>query len=473
MDHYCSEVLNFEETMGSFIQTQDSAKDRRVVLEEALRKAQSQYVQDQPLSQASHAEACKYLPGGNTRTVLHNNPFPPTIASGDGNKLVTVDGQQYTDFLGEFTAGIYGHNHPVIRRAIDDALDRGWNLGGRTDMEGQLAKAICERFPQIQKVRFVNSGTEANMMAIATAIFYTKRSKILIFHQGYHGSTISGRILEGKASLNIPHDFVLAPYNNVNQTEKIIRDLPQDSLAAILVEPMLGSGGCFVGKESFLQYLRMTSSALGALLIFDEVMTSRLSYFNMGLTERITPDMMTLGKWVGGGMSFGAFGGHEDIMHLYDPRTGHLDHPGTFNNNVLSMSAGIAGCGLLTQEVLSKLNQLGALMTLEVDKVIRKYNIRGVIPIAPIIDESSIPPLEAPPKMFVTGAGSLMNIHFTGPEKDLLQALFWHHMLQNGIYLAQRGFIALNLEITPQDVNQFVKAVDNFCQTWQDWLTST
>ncbi len=232
-----------------------------------------------------------------------------TFASGCGNKLVTVDGHEYIDFLGEYTAGIYGHSHPIIRKAIEDALDKGWNLGGHNKMEQELAKIICKRFHPMERVRFVNSGTEANMMAIATAIAYTKRSKLLIFHKGYHGSTISGHQIEGKPSINLPHDFVVAPYNDVQGTRRIIDELPCNSLAAILVEPMLGSGGCFTGKETFLLYLRRASSELGALLIFDEVMTSRLSHFDLGLTERIVPEMMTLGKWVGGGMSFGAFGG--------------------------------------------------------------------------------------------------------------------------------------------------------------------
>jgi glutamate-1-semialdehyde 2,1-aminomutase len=454
------------------MQAHASSNGHHASLEEALDKVQNQYAQDHPLSLVSHSEACKYLPGGNTRTVLFTNPFPLTFDSGHGNKVVTIDGHEYTDFLGEYTAGIYGHNHPVIRKAIDDALDKGWNLGGHNELERKLAQVICERFPSMQKVRFVNSGTEANMMAIATAVAYTKRSKILIFQTGYHGSTISGSLLKGRPSVNLPHDFVIAPYNDVEKTRRTIHDLPPDSLAAVLVEPMLGSGGCFIGTEIFLHYLRTISSKLGALLIFDEVMTSRFFSHGSGLARRITPDMMTLGKWVGGGMSFGAFGGHQDIMSLYDPRTGQLGHPGTFNNNVLSMSAGIAGCGLLSYEALENLNSLGARMTSEVEGIFAKYNIRGVTPIAPILDETSLAKSEAPPKMFITGAGSLMNIHFSGPDKELFQGLFWHHMLQQDIYMAQRGFIALSIEIGPDDVGQFVKAVESFCQTWQHFLAA-
>ncbi len=157
-------------------------------------------------------------------------------------------------------------------------------------------------------------------------------------------------------------------------------------------------------------------------------------------------------------------------MRLYDPRSDQLDHPGTFNNNVLSMSAGIAGCNLLSHDVLDDLNQLGRLMKHKIDKIFTINDISGTTPSGPIIDEASIPSSMAPPKMFITGAGSLMSIHFTGPEKQLLQGLFWQHMLQHGIYLAQRGFIALSIGINSHDVDQFVKAVEDFCQKWTRFL---
>lgn len=457
--------------MESVNQAQPAARAYRPILEEALHRAHAQYIRDHPLSLLSHKEACKYMPGGNTSTVLYTNPFPLSFSSGFGCLLFTLDGQQYIDFLGDFSAGIYGHSHPVIRKAIDDALDRGWNMGGHNQLEHELAQVLCKRFPPLQMVRFVNSGTEAVMISIATAIAFTKRSKVLLFHKGYRGSTISGRFSAGRQSINLPHEFVLAPYNDIVRTKTIIEDLPPDSLAAIVVEPMLGSGGCFVGKENFLKYLRQVSSKLGALLIFDEVMTSRLFYFDMGLTRPIIPDMMTLGEWVGGGMPFGAFGGRRNIMALYDPRTCQLEHSGTFNNNVLSMSAGIAGCDLLTKERLGELNRNGALMTQEIDNLLKRYQVKGVKPIAPVEDEAMVI-AEAPPKIFITGAGSLMNIHFSGPEKDLLQALFWHHMLQNGIYLAERGFIALSIELQPAEIDLFVRAVESFCQTWQEYLAN-
>jgi glutamate-1-semialdehyde 2,1-aminomutase len=363
-------------------------------------------------------------------------------------------------------------------------------------MEAQLAQIVCERFPAIEKVRFVNSGTEANMIAIGTALIHTGKSKILVFKKGYHGSTISSHSADGKPSLNLPHDFVSAPYNDVPATRAILDALPKDSLAAILVEPMLGSGGCFAGKLEFLQLLRAEATRHKALLIFDEVMTSRLSYHGYSDKIGIRPDLMTIGKWVGGGMSFGAFGGRDDIMNIFDPRLGKVEHAGTFNNNVMSMSAGIAGCTLLDEQRIDDLNSRGERMRRAIEAQLADWGIKGVVPEAPMADDASADhnenghfngqlyqnsdetssanksitdPVKAP-KMFVAGVGSLMTVHFTGPHKATLQGLFYHHMLRKGIYIAQRGFIALSIEITDRHIDEFVEALKEFCEAWVELL---
>ena len=370
-------------------------------------------------------------------------------------------------------------------------------------MEAQLAQIVCERFPAIEKVRFVNSGTEANMIAIGTALVYTRKKKILVFEKGYHGSTISGRSADGKPSLNLPHEFVTAPYNDVSATRATIEALPKNSLAAILVEPMLGSGGCFAGKTGFLELLRAEAMKHNALLIFDEVMTSRLSYRGYGDKIGIRPDLMTIGKWVGGGMSFGAFGGREDIMNIFDPRLGKLEHAGTFNNNVMSMSAGIAGCTLLDEIRIDELNSRGERMRRLIEEQLAGWGIGGAIPEAPMTDNvpatsdltqnygghsneqlfhngdrnaekssatSSTGPSLAAPKIFITGVGSLMMIHFTGSYKAMLQGLFYHHMLKKGIHIAQRGFIALNIEINDGHIHHFVGSLNEFCEAWAELL---
>lgn len=288
---------------------------------------------------------------------------------------------------------------------------------------------------------------------------------------GYHGSTICGKAPSNKASINLPHDFVLGTYNDVQGTEELVYSLPKDSLAAILVEPMLGSGGCLAGTSEFLTTLRRLADETKALLIFDEVMTSRLGYHGLGNKMGVTPDLMTLGKWVGGGMSFGAFGGKKDIMALYDPRTGSLEHPGTFNNNIFTMTAGVAGCGLLTAERLDALNSLGDSMRQRIEAALSKRGIHGAVPSSPVTDDmQSAQHARHPPKMFVAGVGSLMNIQFAGPDREVLLGLFYHHMLSHGIYMAQRGFIALNIMLTDQDVAACLQAIEAFCDNFEPTL---
>ena len=344
---------------------------------DALAQAHSIYSSLNPASHDAFVSSCKHLPGGNTRTVLHANPFPLTFASGNGCTLTSLDGNTYIDFLGEFTAGIYGHNDSAIRGAINESLDRGWSLGGNNTYEKELAKLVCERFqPTMELVRFTNSGTEANMMAVATALAWTGKKKILVFQGGYHGATLSFRappVGLTQKSVNLPHEWVIGTYNDIDKTEAVLSSIPTDSLAAILIEPMLGSAGAIPGSLPFLQFLRSYASSHNALLMFDEVMTSRLSYRGLGHKLGIRPDIMTLGKWVGGGMSFGAFGGRADIMALFDPtKQGSLAHAGTFNNNVVSMAAGCAGCKLLNEETTNRLSDLGETLKEKVQGAIDK-----------------------------------------------------------------------------------------------------
>ena len=503
--------------------------------QDALAKAHSSYTHLNPNSLQAHQSACQHQPGGNTRTVLHANPFPITFASGNGCTLTSLDGHTYTDFLGEYTAGIYGHNNATIRAAIDEALTRGWSLGGNNIYEKELAKLVCERFtPTMQLVRFTNSGTEANMMAVATAVAWTGRRKILVFGGGYHGATISFRNPpKGSVtkSVNLPHEWVIGTYNDIAQTEEVLSALPPESLAAILVEPMLGNAGAIPGSLPFLQFLRSYSSSHGALLIFDEVMTSRLSYRGLGYKLGIQPDLMTLGKWLGGGMSFGAFGGRRDIMEMYDPtKSGSLAHAGTFNNNVISMAAGCAGCKVLDEKTTNRLNDLGELMKKMVTDVIDKhlygdaYHMNGadggslkcksplsfpqklsqnvhkfrntlssslLIYISQKQQQTDLPlvapdhhttngtnshpqahrPSNEPSPMYISGVGSILAIHFP-PSSSHLQSLFYHHMLSKNIYLAERGFVALNMELGVKDVEAFAEATGEFVERWRGWIVA-
>lgn len=388
------------------------------------------------------------MPGGNTRTTLFHSPFPLTMASGAGCRLTDVDGHEYVDLLGEYTAGLYGHNNPVIRTAIDEALDSGWNLGAHGAREARLAALLAERFPSLDLVRFTNSGTEANLLALATARAQTGRSKVLVFDGAYHGSILS--FGGGVAAINAPHEWIIGTYNDTGGTAEVIEEHAAE-LAAVLVEPMLGSGGCVPAAPEFLEMLRVRTGRAGIVLIFDEVMTSRMAVGGMQSRLGITPDLTTLGKYLGGGMTFGAFGGRADLMAMYDPRSPTaVPHSGTFNNNVLSMAAGFTGLSqIFGAEAASALFDRGEALRRRLNELCAGTDL----------------------PMQWTGLGSLMTVHFqrepVRAAKDIREApelreLFHLGMLARGFYLARRGMVALSLEIGDAECDAFVAAVADF-----------
>lgn len=365
------------------------------------------------------------------------------------------------------------------------------------DLYSQNLK-VTKRFSPsgVELVRFTNSGTEANTMAIAAAVAFTGRKKILVFENGYHGGTLLFSSSLSAINTNLPHDFVIAPYNDIPGTQSIISGLPKDSLAAILVEPIQGNGGCIVGDPKFLQYLNTTAHQRGGLFIVDEVMTSRLSYHGLSAALDLTPDLVTLGKWIGGGMTFGAFGGRKDgPMMMFDPRSGVLSHSGTFNNNIITMTAGCAGLDIYTNEEVQRLNALGKSLRSGIETILTKHNIPGTKPkeslslavkdIEPPVAGEPSPLLFEPednfdlqalslseeePGMWISGQGSMMCVHFSGPSKKTLQPLFWHHMLEQGFYIAQRGFIALNLAMKDEHIKSFLSPIDSFVAKFKQAL---
>jgi glutamate-1-semialdehyde 2,1-aminomutase len=201
-------------------------------LNQAIEDARSRYTALNPLSQAADKKAERYFPGGNTRTVLHYDPFPLTMLGGEGAETTDLDGHHYVDFVGEFSAGLFGHSNDVIKSAINKALDDGFDMGAPTVYERELAGLLCERFSSIDKIRFCNSGTEANLMALTTARIVTGREKVLAFRDGYHGGVI--KFLGGPSAFNVPFDFVLADFNDTEGTAELI-DLVGGELAAVII----------------------------------------------------------------------------------------------------------------------------------------------------------------------------------------------------------------------------------------------
>ena len=418
----------------------------------ALAEAEERYRADNPKSLAQHRQACMAMPGGNTRASIHADPFPLTMARGEGARLWDLDGHEYADFLSEFTAGIYGHSHPAIRQAVEEALADGLNFGAHTETEARFAAAVCARFPSIELVRFTNSGTEANLMAVGAACAITGRPKILVFAGGYHGGVFYFR---GHGSpLNAPFDFLVSRYNDLKAVEDLIRPC-RTELAAILVEPMQGTTGCIPAERGFLAGLRALADDTGALLIFDEVMTSRLASGGLQQVHGILPDLTTLGKYLGGGMSFGAFGGRADIMEHFDPRRPDaFQHAGTFNNNVLTMNAGLVGLTqVYTPERAHTLNEWGDRLRRRLNTIVQQHGLA----------------------MQFTGLGSMMSVHMTdrpirseedaAAGNDALRDLFWFDLVASGIWFAKRGMFALSIAIDDGDADKLAAAVEDFAQT--------
>lgn len=416
-------------------------------LDAALAETTARYCARNPGSERLLREAADVLPAGNTRSVLFYAPFPLYMTRGEGCHLWDADGHRYLNALGEFTAGIYGHSNPVIRQAIVAALQDGLSLSSHTAREAALAHEIQRRFPGMALLRFTNSGTEANLMALAAATAHTGRRKVLVFNGAYHGGVLA--FGGGGSPVNVPHDFVVAPYNDLDAVRALVQTHgPQ--LAAILVEPMLGAGGCIPAEPAFLHGLRALADACGALLILDEVMTSRLSGGGRQALLGLKPDLTTLGKYFGGGLSFGAFGGRVDVMSLFDPRRPDaLAHAGTFNNNTLTMAAGLAGLTqVLTPAALDALNQRGERLRERLNGVFKRHAVG----------------------LQFTGLGSLMQLHATAKPlrnaadlagaDDRVKALVFFDLLERGIFLARRGLVALSLPFGDAEADEFVAALD-------------
>jgi glutamate-1-semialdehyde 2,1-aminomutase len=418
---------------------------RNADIDAALNEAKEAYVARNPKSLARYVEATAVMPGGNTRTVLHYAPFPLAMGRAAGCRLWDLDGHEFVDFLGEYTAGIFGHSHPVIRAALDGALDGGINYGASNIVEARFARAVCERFG-LERVRFTNSGTEANLLAISLARIFTRRKKVMVFDGGYHGAVFG--FAGGGSPINAPFEYVVARYNDPEATRPLIAD----DLAVVILEPMIGSGGCIAADPAFLAMLREETRRVGALLILDEVMTSRLAPGGLQSVRGVKPDLTTFGKYIGGGMSFGAFGGRSDIMDLFDPRRPDaLPHAGTFNNNVLTMNAGLVGLTeIYTPDAARALNARGDALRERLNDLCRAADA---------------------PVQF-TGIGSMLAVHtMRGPVRSpadaaksdaKLKELFFFDMLAQGIWLARRGMMTLCLPIGDAECDQFAGAVEEF-----------
>ena len=315
-------------------------------------------------SRAAFDRAQQWIPGGvnsPARAFGAVGGTPVVIDRGAGAYIYDVDGHRYIDYVASWGPMILGHAHPKVTEAISNAVARGTSFGAPTEAENRLAELIVEAIPSIDKVRLVNSGTEATMSAIRLARGFTGRDVIVKFAGNYHGHVDSLLVAAGSsaATLAVPNspgvtqgtsrDTLVLKFNDVAAVEQAFA-VHGDRIAAVILEPVVGNMGCVPGSDQFLTTLRRQTQQHGALLILDEVMTGfRVSYGGAQSLYGVTPDLTTLGKIVGGGMPIGAYGGRAEIMDHVLP-VGKVFQAGTLSGNPIATAAGIATLQLLKDE---------------------------------------------------------------------------------------------------------------------------
>lgn len=415
-------------------------------------------------SSALFAEAKTVIPGGVNSPVRAFNAVggtPVFLTHAKGAYLFDEDGNRYIDYIASWGPMILGHAHPQVVEAIQKRAEKGTSYGIPTALETQIAKQALSMVPNMDQIRFVNSGTEACMSAVRLARGYTGRDKIIKFAGCYHGHADAFLIQAGSGAVtfgspNSPgvtagtaQDTLLAQYNNLEQVAEIFAANPEQ-IAAIIVEPVAGNMGCVLPQEGFLEGLRQLCDTHGTVLIFDEVMTGfRLA--PGGAQERlgVRADMVTYGKVIGGGLPVGAFAARKEIMAFLAP-VGPVYQAGTLSGNPLAMTAGLTMLELLanTPETYSSLDEKTAYLHREM---------------VPLLEQKGMP-------YQINRLGSMISLHFTDtPVVDFDTASkgnntyfknYFHGMLQRGVYLPPSAFESyfLNDSITKKDLEHTLEA---------------
>jgi glutamate-1-semialdehyde 2,1-aminomutase len=416
-----------------------------------------------PKSQELFRKALELLPGGVSSPVRAFRAVggdPVFIASGSGSRITDVDGVTYIDYVGSWGPLILGHSHPEVVEAIARALQSGTSFGASIAGEIDLAERIQAALPSVEKVRFVNSGTEATLSALRVARAATGREKILKFEGCYHGHSDSLLVKAGSgvATLGLPDSpgvprclaelTLTAPFNDFAALEETFRQR-RDEIAAVIVEPVAGNMGCVSPARGYLEKLRSLTAEQGTVLIFDEVMTGfRLAQGGAQGLLGITPDMTTLGKIIGGGLPVGAYGGRAELMNLVAP-AGPVYQAGTLSGNPLAMAAGAK-----TLEILSRPGVYERLETLTA-------KLKAGLKVAAT---------KAGKDLTVNRAGSMFTPFFTSvPVVDFASAKkadtaafgrFFRSMLEHGVYLPPSQFEAafVSTAHSNEDIQQTIDA---------------
>lgn len=389
-----------------------------------------------------YERAKKVLPAGVSYAIRHFDPYPFYSAKAKGSKLYDVDGNEYVDFWLGHTALILGHRPSIVVNAVKRQLEKGIHYGTAHELEVDLAEQVTKMIPSAEMVRFTNSGTEANMYAIRLARAYTGRSKIAKFEGGWHGGYDAVHVavkppydtLESAGlTTGVLEDTAVLPFNNLEGVEKNLKNI-EEKVAAIIIEPVLGSGGAIPAERCFLKGLREICNRHGILLIVDEVITGfRLAPGGVEEYFGVKPDITVLGKILGGGFPVGAFCGPAEIMerinHIQRQKPQYSFHGGTFTANPITMTAGLATLKILEDgQLIKRLNRLGDDLRTRLKEIFEANSI----------------------DVQVTGEGSLFSVHFIKGEVKDCSAAFRadrQKLLKYHLKLIERGLFFLPAHI--------------------------
>jgi glutamate-1-semialdehyde 2,1-aminomutase len=439
---------------------------RKNSLEKISRFVEETYVNRTGESRVRDQQARNHLPGGDTRSTLYYLPYPTYMRHGTGCRLFDWDGKEYLDFLSNYASLIHGHAHPEIIKAACQELEKGTIFGAPSEIQYLHAAHLCQRTPGIDTLRYCNSGTEATLFAIRAARAFTGKNGIIKMDGGYHGThdvaevnliadieargMPSHHITRGVPS-SILQDVFIAPFNDLDAVENLLSTHP-NRIAAVIVEPIMGASGLINPVPGYLKGLREITDRFDSLLIFDEIITFRLSTGGMQAIDNTVPDLTTLGKFIGGGFPVGAFGGREDIMAVYDPASEEpVGHGGTFNGNNVTLAAGMVALKMLDQRAIDRLNVMGDRLRTGFEQALNSVGVFGRI----------------------TGKGSLMALHLgvetptnaqmaaRGARKNKEFSRLLHLQLANlGIHTAPRGMYIVSTPMSEKEIDRAVAAFE-------------
>jgi len=382
------------------------------------------------------------MPGGNSRQAGFWTPYPLAIEKAEGVHLFDADGHRYLDMINNYTSMVHGHAYPPVVAAAEEQIRRGtgWAAGNRP--QNMLAEQLVARIPGVDQVRFANSGTEAGSLAFTIARKITGRHKLLMARYGYHGSLMEFET--GSFGHEGPLTF-LAGFNDLAGFEAVLAEHGHE-IAAVFLEPVLGSGGVIPAKPEFLEGVGRAAREAGALFVLDEVLTFRFATGGCQGSMGIEPDLTMLGKLIGGGFPVGAVGGLAEHMRVFDPADMKVFHTGTYNANPVTMAAGDVAVRELTGERIAAMHELARKLK---DGLVR------------VVEKAGLP-------VSINHYGSCLNIYFSPapPESSVVRSdaeimhKFHHAAMNHGLFLAPRGMMALSTVMTEAHIDEALERAE-------------